>query len=282
MGGGFTATMNYFAFAFPAKGFLIDGRMSAHDFGQELDQRRREYPPAMQFAMQNLVDSHDTDRVGSMIVNRPVDHLYLQPDRFDYDVSPRTSPRHDRAYNVRKPNDRDRQIQRMIVLLQMTYLGAPMVYYGDEAGMWGGDDPCDRWPMVWDDLTYDAQAADPLNRERPADAVAFDVELFEFYRRAIALRSKSDVLRHGSYSNVASDDEAQFVAFQRTLDDSHALVAFNRGEKDYTWTLPAGAADDLQVTLVSTGGNEAVTLKGDGNDRSLIIPSLTAALLTTP
>ena len=52
----------------------------------------------------------------------------------------------------------------MIVLLQMTYLGAPMVYYGDEAGMWGGDDPCDRWPMVWEDMTYEPQASDPLKR----------------------------------------------------------------------------------------------------------------------
>jgi cyclomaltodextrinase len=282
MGGGFTATMNYFAFAFPAKGFLIDGRMSAHDFGQELEQRRREYPPAMQFALQNLVDSHDTDRVGSMIVNRPVDHPYLQPDRFDYDVSPRTSPRHDQKYNVRKPNERDRQIQRMIVLLQMTYLGAPMVYYGDEAGMWGGDDPCDRWPMVWDDLAYDSQAADPLDRERPADTVEVDADLFDFYRRAIELRSKSDVLRHGSYRNVASDDEAQFVAFERTLDDRRALVVFNRGERDYTWTLPADAPEDLKVTLVSSGGDDAVTVDATGGSRSIVLPSLTAVLLTTP
>jgi cyclomaltodextrinase len=164
----------------------------------------------------------------------------------------------------------------------MTYLGAPMIYYGDEAGMWGGDDPCDRWPMVWEDLSYEKQVADPLNRERPADAVALDADLFDFYRRAIALRSKSDVLRHGSYRNVASDDEAQFVAFQRTLDGSHALVAFNRGEKDYTWTLPEDATDDLQVTLVSSGGNDAMTLKGKRGARSIVISSLTAALLTTP
>ena len=62
-----------------------------------------------------------------------------------------------------------------------------MVYYGDEAGMWGGDDPCDRLPMVWDDLKYDAQASDPLGASREADAVSVDAELLDFYRRAIAL-----------------------------------------------------------------------------------------------
>ena len=35
----------------------------------------------------------------------------------------------------------------------MTYRGAPMIYYGDEVGMWGADDPHDRKPMIWDNLT---------------------------------------------------------------------------------------------------------------------------------
>ena len=50
----------------------------------------------------------------------------------------------------------------------MTYVGAPMIYYGDEAGMWGGHDPDDRMPMVWADLQYDPQAIDPRGDEREA------------------------------------------------------------------------------------------------------------------
>ena len=30
------------------------------------------------------------------------------------------------------------------LVVQMTYVGAPMIYYGDEAGMWGPSDPSDR------------------------------------------------------------------------------------------------------------------------------------------
>jgi cyclomaltodextrinase / maltogenic alpha-amylase / neopullulanase len=276
--GGFSATMNYHAFAFLTKGFLIDGRLSAHDFGRELQRRRQKYPGAMQFALQNLVDSHDTDRVASMIVNRPVDEPYLQADRFDYDVS----PRHDPTYDVRRPTSEDRQIQRMIVLLQMTYLGAPMVYYGDEAGMWGGDDPCDRWPMLWQDLKYDEQTDDPLGRKREPDEMAFDLELFDFYRRAIGLRREHDVLRHGAWRAERSDDEAQFFAFSREMDDQQALVALNRGEKPFRWTLPENADKDLSVALDTNGSETSLSIENEGQSISVLVPRMTGILLLSP
>jgi cyclomaltodextrinase / maltogenic alpha-amylase / neopullulanase len=278
MGGGFSATMNYHAFAFPVKGFLIDGRLSARDFGRELQFRVQEYPPAMQFVLQNLVDSHDTDRLASMIVNRPQDEPYLQADRFDYDVQPCVSPRHDETYDVRRPNDDERRIQRMVALMQMTYLGAPMVYYGDEAGMWGADDPCDRWPMAWEDLQFDAQAADPLARQRTPDTMEFDAELYEFYRDAIALRRAHPVLRRGSFSVAAADDDAKFFAFRRTLGDDQALVLFNRGEKPHTWTAPVEQDATWEAALLS---DDTKGFAVDPSDSGVIVdlPPLTAAVL---
>jgi cyclomaltodextrinase len=279
--GGFSATMNYHALAFPAKGFLIDGRLSAHDFGRELALRRQAYPAAMQFALQNLVDSHDTDRVASMIVNRPTDQPYLQPQRFDYDVSPRNSPRHDKAYKVRKPTDDERRIQRLVVLLQMTYIGAPMVYYGDEAGMWGGDDPCDRWPMVWEDLVYEPQAADPLGRPRMVDAVAFDRELFTFYQAAIRLRREHAVLRHGNWAPVISDDGRQVFAFRRTLGDSTAFVVLNRGELDYTMTLPDDVGDGPAFGL-STDDSTAPDIESHDGRRTVWVPGYAGVVVIIP
>src|SRR4029077_7799126 len=139
----------------------------------------------MQYALQNLMDSHDTDRLASMIVNagrRP----YSQPSRVGYHlgVSPPDCP----TYAVRKPNDRERRVQRLVALLQMTYVGAPMIYYGTEAGMWGADDPCDRMPMVWAEMSFDPQQADPLGRPRPTNPVSFDDGLFKFYQAAIKFR----------------------------------------------------------------------------------------------
>jgi glycosidase len=279
VGGGFSATMNYHAFAFPTKGFLVDARISAQDFGRELDRRRQKYPPAMQFAMQNLIDSHDTQRLASMIVNRLVDKSYLDPERFDYDVSPRVSPRRDPTYKVRRPNAEERRLQRMVALLQVTYLGAPMIYYGDEAGMWGGDDPCDRCPMLWEDLgPYDLQAGDPLNRPRYPDEVAVDREMLGFYREAIALRHKHATLRRGSCSTAKSDDEAKFFAFRRELAGEEILVAFNRGDDCYKWTLPSGA-EALDVIFAT---DEECNTKGNGETRSVVLPGLSAAVLANP
>ena len=183
--GQFSATMNYFGFSFPVKGFLIDETLAPSGAVRLFDERRQGFPLANQYALQNLMDSHDTDRLASMIVNagrRP----YKEPNRFDYDTG--VSPRYVPDYDVRQPNDRERRVQRLVALLQMTYVGAPMIYYGTEAGMWGADDPCDRMPMVWAELSFDPQQADPLGRPRPANPVAFDDGLFKFYQAAIKFR----------------------------------------------------------------------------------------------
>lgn len=237
--GQFSATMNYHAFAYPVKGFLIDGRLSAQDFAQHLRARRQPYPPAMRYVLQNLIDSHDTPRLASMIVNRP-DGPYLEAHRFDYDVGGRASPRHWDQYDVSRPTDEDRQIQRLVALLQMTYVGAPMIYYGTEAGMWGGDDPCDRMPMVWPDLEYEPQTSDPLGRPREPDRVEFDQQLFEFYQRAIELRRQEPALRRGSTRFVHHNDQQQSIAFERALDNDRLVAAINRGSKPAEIELPAG------------------------------------------
>jgi glycosidase len=56
-----------------------------------------------------------------------------------------------------------------------------MIYYGDEAGMWGADDPSERKPMVWQDLTYeDERSHSVLGKSRTSDEVKFDNSLHEF------------------------------------------------------------------------------------------------------
>jgi glycosidase len=165
----------------------------------------------------------------------------------------------------------------MVVLLQMTYLGAPMVYYGDEAGMWGGDDPCDRWPMFWDDLgAYASQSSDPLNRPREADEIGVDRELLDFYRRAIALRHEHPVLRHGACTTEAIDDDAQFVALRRELDGKKMLIAFNRGDKPFTWKLPK---DAREFTVVFATENDAQSQGQSAAASTVTLPPYSAAVL---
>jgi glycosidase len=273
---GFTATMNYYAFSFPAKGFLVDDVLTPSETVLQLNGRRKAYGEPMQRALLNLMDSHDTDRLASMIVNagrRP----YEQPGRFDYDIG--VSPRYVADYEVRKPNDEERRIQRMVALLQMTYVGAPMVYYGTEAGMWGADDPCDRMPMVWQGMTFDPQQADPLNRPREKDEVAFDEAMFGYYRSAVELRKQLPALRRGSIKFVRSDDQARFLAFERAAGTDKVLVGFNRGEKSYSWEIPLAAGESVAQIFTASGDVDGVGIERRAGAAVVTVPSLDAVVL---
>ncbi len=276
--GGFSASMNYHGFAFLTKGFLIDGAMKATEFAEKLETRRKEYPHRVQFAMQNLIDGHDTERLASMIVNAR--HIpYKEPDRFDYDVGNRVSPRWDGKYDVRGPNEREREILRLVALFQMTYVGAPMIYYGTEAGMWGGDDPDDRMPMVWPELTYEPQAADPLGRSRKPEPVDFDDELFEYYRQLIALRGERKALRRGTFEVLATLDEAQTLVFSRRLEKENLVIILNRSEEPQSISVRLELAGALRPILATAGSLDAFSVLSpvDGTV-ALVVPARTGVV----
>jgi cyclomaltodextrinase / maltogenic alpha-amylase / neopullulanase len=241
-----------------------------------LDERRADYPEPVQLALQNLVDSHDTDRLASMIVNaRGPD--YLTADRFDYDVGERVSPRNTPEYDVRAPNAAEREIQRLVALLQMTYVGAPMVYYGTEAGMWGADDPDDRKPMVWPDLAYDDECADPLGRERACDPIAFDHDLFGFYREVIALRNGSPALRRGSFGVLLADDERDLLAFSRAVGGETMVVVMNRSDEAHGLRVEKPAAGSYSLAFATTDG--PVRVQEDATGLILELPARTGIVL---
>jgi cyclomaltodextrinase / maltogenic alpha-amylase / neopullulanase len=274
--GRFTATMNYYGFSFPTKGYLVDNVLTPSEAVLQLSGRRTAYAEPVQQALLNLMDSHDTDRLASMIVNAG-HHPYEQPARFDYDVG--VSPRYVPDYDVRKPNAAERRIERMVVLMQMTYVGAPMIYYGTEAGMWGGDDPCDRMPMVWPDLNYDPQQADPLNRPRQADSVEFDAVLFNYYRAAIALRKEHPALRRGSIEFLRADDKARFLAFRRADKDDTLLVGFNRGEGAYRWQVPLQPNQSLAQVFTASGEIDNFPIENKPGVAVVTVPACDAVVL---
>ncbi|HYE59129.1 MAG TPA: glycoside hydrolase family 13 protein, partial [Rhodothermales bacterium] len=197
--GEFSGTMSYWAFAYPVKGYLIDRVMPVSAFRDTLKARLEVYPEAQRYALQNLVGSHDTERLASMIVN--AGRAPYRDQRFNFDEHWVVSPRQDPNYRVRAPNAAERDLQRLVVLFKTTYVGAPMIYYGDEVGMWGGDDPDDRKPMVWADLEpYQPEASAPRGIQRTPDPVRVDTALLGYYRRAIALRKDEPALRRGAYA----------------------------------------------------------------------------------
>jgi glycosidase len=273
--GGFSASMNYNAFAIPVKGFLIDNYIAPSKFAQLLEKRRKEFPPATAAVMQNLLDSHDTDRLASMIVNGGNAAYKEEEIEFNKNNDPRSS----KTYDLRKPNERERNIQRLIVLFQMCYVGAPMIYYGDEAGMWGATDPDDRMPMIWQDRQYDPQTIDPRGKTRQRDEVKFDDELFRFYKQAVALRREHDALVHGDFNVIATDDVQRVIAISRRSAKETLLVVLNRGDQEAHVDLHL-MSKQLKPLFVSRGQTDEVKVNFSEEGAALSLPALTGAVFT--
>ncbi|HUB23991.1 MAG TPA: alpha-amylase family glycosyl hydrolase [Tepidisphaeraceae bacterium] len=219
----FDATMQY-PFAQASESFFVDQRnaISPTKFGQLLSQFLIVYPFQISLDQMNLLDSHDTDRWSSRFVN---------PD-LAFNASSRIEDNNPN-YNTAKPDDADWTRIKQSLVVQMTYVGAPMIYYGDEAGMWGPSDPSDRQPMIWKDLApYD----DPQ--------VTFKQDLFDHYQRLIAIRQALPALQTGFAHAVLADDAAGVYAFSRDLGDQHVCVIVNRSGVERTEHLAYGPADE--------------------------------------
>lgn len=214
----FDAVMNY-PFARAVCAWLFDRRqkITASEFDRRLAKLRMAYPAAATGVLQNLMNSHDTDRLASMAFN---------PDRA-YDAMNRVQD-NGPNYDNRKPSAEAYARARLAALVQMTYIGAPMVYYGDEVGMWGADDPTCRKPMLWEDLQPYA---------KPEENFVM-VEHLEFYRRAIALRNQTPALRAGRFRTLLADDATDVWAFLRDDGAQQVVVAINAGPSDRSVQVP--------------------------------------------
>lgn len=157
----FDAAMNY-NFQFACDDFFIrkQKRNTTSAFAARMEELVSAFPDPVPYAMQNLLGSHDTDRVASRIVNHELD-----PGKNWWDYFKR-SRADNPDYQIRKPNNPERRIQQLMVFAQFTLPGAPMIYYGDEAGMWGANDPCCRKPMLWPDIEYEPEETRPDGREK--------------------------------------------------------------------------------------------------------------------
>jgi len=231
----FTATMNY-PFAMATIDFVANrkNKPTPSEYLQRLAETRAAYGMEASLGLQNLIDSHDTDRLSSMIFN---------PDRqFDREARPDQNAS---GYLINKPDAGSFARLRLAVALQMTYVGAPMIYYGDEVGMWGEDDPGVRKPMWWDDFTFRDESEHPTGLPRPADKVAPDLELLAFYKRAIALRNRQPALRRGSFEVLMTDDENELLVFSRALADDRLVIAVNNADVERIVVLDGSATWEL-------------------------------------
>jgi cyclomaltodextrinase len=111
----------------------------------------------------------------------------------------------------------DESAYRLARLFQMTYPGAPSIYYGEEIGMEGKQDPDCRRGFPWDDGQW-------------------NLELRAFVQRCISLRMAHPALRRGDFRWLLAEDDV--VAYMRQLDEEAVLVVLNNSQKPVTVDLP--------------------------------------------
>jgi cyclomaltodextrinase / maltogenic alpha-amylase / neopullulanase len=232
----FDSVMNYM-WLFPAARFFAPGpqAIGAREFRKHLDVLRRAYSPEIQLVLQNLLDSHDVGRIATVLENR----LPLKSEWQSYFDLTRIAA--NPALNTRRPGADAFQALRQLTVFQMTYPGAPMIYYGTEVGLWGANDPDNRQLMLWDDIAYEKETHVPGGRCAAA-ARRPDRKLLVFFRKAIALRREHAVFRRGRFEWVKTGSD-RLLAFRRWDDQQDVTALFNAGDQPLTYRLAHPSTD---------------------------------------
>ncbi len=131
----------------------------------------------------------------------------------------------------------DESALRLATLFQMTYPGAPCIYYGDEIGLGGGKDPDSRRSFSWDKSKWNS----PLQN---------------FFKKAIDARHDHPALRRGSFDPLYA--QGQLFVFGRQDQEEKLVVVLNASND--TATLPA-----LGENAYMTEGNILLTLMDTAN-----------------
>ena len=217
--------------------------ISVAEFADLLRGVEQDYGADRVGALMNLMGSHDTARIGSAVVNpwARQDHKANVADHPEFDV--------------RAPNPSEMDRWRQMVAFQFIAPGAPYVYYGDEVGMWGADDPDCRKPMLWDDLQYDQEVAHPSGRIRPKDAVKPNEELYRYYSEWAQFRRESVALRRGAARWTILDEDRRILGLERSWGTERALAVFNCGRRDEE-ILPVSVGLDPQSEWVDLRGRD--------------------------
>ena len=154
--------------------FFIKKVINAVEFNQQLYNFRQTYSDWINPFMFNLLDSHDVPRFLTLC-----------------------------GGNVKKT--------KLAAAFLMTYIGAPVIYYGDEVGMMGGEDPDCRRTMIWD-----------KSRQ--------NIDLLNFYKKIIKLRRESLALRRGNFKCLYQ--QGGLYCFSRQLNEEKIVVALNNSDKN--------------------------------------------------
>jgi len=232
----FTAAMDY-EWLYPTLSFLTPHpeALSAAEFRERIDVLHARHGAEAMAGMQNLLDSHDTGRIASMLENACPPFPAWGPF-FDF-ARAKGNP----AFRTGKPGEDAYRRTLLALFWEATGPGAPMIYYGTEVGLWGANDPCCRQPMLWDDVAYAAETLGPHGPLAAANPRAPDARFREATRALFRLRQAHPALRRGSFAWV-EDLPEPVVGFVREGAGEKLLCFFQKGDTAVALSVPENAA----------------------------------------
>lgn len=189
--------MNY-PFRTAALAWLQGG--DARDFCQAMEEIREHYPPSAFLSAMNFLGTHDTARILTILGARETP----------------ASKAHRAAYRL-DPEEyrRGAALLKLAALLLFTFPGSPTIYYGDEAGMQGFEDPLNRGAYPW-------------GREDP--------DLKNWYIHLGRLRKQHVALRRGSLRWLHA--QGGCMAFARRAEGETLTAILNAGDTPVSLSLP--------------------------------------------
>ncbi|MDP4143544.1 MAG: glycoside hydrolase family 13 protein [Bacillota bacterium] len=164
--------------------FFAKGDISVSEFNSLLTKNRMTYSDQANRTMFNLLDSHDTER-------------------FLTDCKRLRGMENDEC---------SIELMKLAVFFQMTYIGLPIIYYGDEIGMMGAMDPDCRKPMIWDSKYQNHN-------------------ILEFYKKLIDIRKNSDALTNGEFRTWIEDSKQGVFGYIRFGNTESMGVLLNNSNK---------------------------------------------------
>lgn len=170
MGNRLDSAMNYL-FKDAVTDWIAKEAITVTQFDYLVNEMLSLYPDEVNLRMYNLLDSHDTARFLSECKG-------------------------------------DKQKLKLAVALQMTFPGCPAIFYGDEIGIIGENDPLCRQPMEW-------------------NSFGECMDVMQWYKTFIVLRKENGALKKGDFHSILCDDKKKVYAYIRSIKENAVMIVLN-------------------------------------------------------
>lgn len=205
-GGELDSVMNY-----PLRDAILAylGGGTAEHFAETMECIRENYPHDVFYSLMNVIGTHDTPRALTVLGITQEEWKLSREERAAFTLPP------ERIESARRR-------LKLAAVLQFTMPGSPTIYYGDEVGLQGFEDPFNRRTFPWE-------------RE--------DRDLLAFYRRLCMLRAESETLAKGELRFLRSN--GSLLRYERTTAHARLVIMVNRGHQEVKAHVDALYAVDM-------------------------------------